>query len=446
MKLGSLFSGYGGLDMGISQVIDARPVWFSEIEKAPSQILAHHWADVPNLGDITKVDWADVEPVDILTGGFPCQDVSHAGRRAGLIRDGEGRTRSGLWGEMLRAITELKPALVIAENVRGLLSAKADSDMEPCTWCMGDNGAAHMRALGAVLADLADAGYDTAWTGLRAADIGAPHNRFRVFIAAWPRNAAHTNRDLFRQHPRAASVEKTRAHKDHRSANSHRGPGDHVAVLPTPRATRGGSATETVALLPTPVSSDGNGPGAHGDGGADLRTTVTLLPTPAVNDMGRAYTPDEWDAWTERMKAAHNNGNGHGKSLEIEAQRLLPTPSVADVEGGRKTRSGDRSNELLLNGIAAEQRFGDYAPAVALWEHVINRPAPPPTEPTGRDGGQRLSPAFVEWMMGLPKGHVADVPGLSRVAQLKALGNGVVPQQAAAALVDLLTIRQEVAA
>src|SRR5699024_5104408 len=117
------------------------------------------------------------------TGGFPCQDVSHAGKRAGL---GAG-TRTGLWANMLQAIDTLRPRLVVAENVRGLLSARADSDVEPCPWCMGDDlSGGPMRALGAVLADLADIGYDAAWTGLRAADVGAPHGRFRVFILAWP--------------------------------------------------------------------------------------------------------------------------------------------------------------------------------------------------------------------------------------------------------------------
>ncbi len=88
--------------------------------------------------------------------------------------------------------------------------------------------------------------------------------------------------------------------------------------------------------------------------------------------------------------------------------------------------------------------WGAYAPAIARWEHVLGRPAPLPTEP-GRNG-PRLSPRFVEWLMGLDAGHVTDVPGLSRNAQLKALGNGVVPQQAALALRNLLTIARENAA
>jgi DNA (cytosine-5)-methyltransferase 1 len=227
--------------------------------------------------------------------------------------------------------------------------------------------------------------------------------------------------------------------------------------------------------------------------------------------MGAGKDPDAWDAWTERMRAEHGNGNGHGKSLHIEALRMLPTPtstdykasgasyaatdthhtgttltdavvrghglmptpSVTDVEGGRKHHSGARSGELLLNGLAAQQAFGQYAPAIARWEAVLGRPAPAPTEPTGKGGAHRLSPRFVEWLMGLPDGWVTGESveawrtrladrrrGLdarpigyrgsvsqrrmvvNRNEQLKALGNGVVPQQGAAALRHLLSVRE----
>ena len=122
MKIGSLFSGVGGADLAVQSVFPgAHPAWFVEFDKHPSAVLARHWPDVPNYGDITAVDWAAVEPVDILTGGFPCQDLSVAGKRAGL-RPG---TRSGLWAHMAYAIDQLRPALVVAENVRGLLSADA---------------------------------------------------------------------------------------------------------------------------------------------------------------------------------------------------------------------------------------------------------------------------------------------------------------------------------
>jgi hypothetical protein len=88
-------------------------------------------------------------------------------------------------------------------------------------------------------------------------------------------------------------------------------------------------------LLPTPTVSEANGPGLHGDGGQDLRTTVSLLPTPAVNDMGAGKTVEHWDEWTAAMQAKHGNGNGHGKSLAIEAQRLLPTPKATNNENNQ---------------------------------------------------------------------------------------------------------------
>ena len=174
------------------------------------------------------------------------------------------------------------------------------------------------------------------------------------------------------------------------------------------------------------------------------------------------------------MRARHGNGNGHGKSLEIEAQRLLPTPKASDGPNGgpgmrngrgkadalpgvvtllptpRATRGGSSTETFYALGgeVDYDERpqgvvappavadFGPYTAAIARWEQVMGRPAPSPTEP-GNNGRPRLSPRFVEWMMGLPDGWVTGVPGITRSAALKALGNGVVPQQAALAL-DLL--------
>jgi len=182
LKIGSLFSGYGGLDLAVMNVLDAEVVWHCEWDKAPSAILAKHFPKVPNFQDVSKVDFTQVEPVDILTGGFPCQDLSLAGKRAGLK---EG-TRSGLWHQFARAIEELQPKLVVIENVRGLLSAKADNGMEYDIETLDGWGAEPVfTAIQAVLGSLADLGYDAKWCGLRAADAGAPHNRFRVFIIAY---------------------------------------------------------------------------------------------------------------------------------------------------------------------------------------------------------------------------------------------------------------------
>ena len=183
LRVGSLFSGYGGLDLAVLNTLDAEMAWHCEWEEAPSKILEKHFPNVPNYRDVSKVDFTQVEQVDVLTGGFPCQDLSLAGKRAGMQ---EG-TRSGLWSEFYKAITILKPKMVVIENVRGLLSAKADSGMEYGTEIMeqAERGTV-LRALGAVLGDLADIGYDAKWTGVRASDAGAPHQRFRVFIVAQP--------------------------------------------------------------------------------------------------------------------------------------------------------------------------------------------------------------------------------------------------------------------
>jgi len=121
LKIGSLFSGYGGLDLAVEHVFNANTVWFSELNEPVARVFSRHWPGAPNLGDITSIDWSQVEPVDILIGGFPCQDVSTVGKRAGLAPG----TRSGLWAHMAAAIDALQPEWVVIENVRGLLSSPA---------------------------------------------------------------------------------------------------------------------------------------------------------------------------------------------------------------------------------------------------------------------------------------------------------------------------------
>jgi DNA (cytosine-5)-methyltransferase 1 len=182
MKIGSLFSGYGGLDIAVAKHYNAKVVWHCEYDEAPSKILEHNYPGIPNYKDVTKVDFTQLEAVDILTGGFPCQDLSLAGKRAGLK---EG-TRSGLWSEFYRAIQELQPKKVIIENVRGLLSADADNGMEYSQEDLAIlNGRSPLRAMGAVLGDLAELGnYEVKWQGVRASDAGAAHSRYRVFIIA----------------------------------------------------------------------------------------------------------------------------------------------------------------------------------------------------------------------------------------------------------------------
>ena len=147
LRIGSLFSGYGGLDSAVQEVFGGSLAWVADPAPGPSKVLAYRHPDVPNLGDITAVDWSAVEPVDIITGGSPCQDLSTAGRRAGMT-DG---TRSNLWVQMREAIHAIRPRYVVWENVRGALSASAASAVESEPRLLGDGprGPA-LRAIGDV--------------------------------------------------------------------------------------------------------------------------------------------------------------------------------------------------------------------------------------------------------------------------------------------------------
>lgn len=128
--------------------------------------------------------------------------------------------------------------------------------------------------------------------------------------------------------------------------------------------------------------------------------------------------------------------------MSSAVQSLLPSPTAALADGGQTSRSGDRSDEMLLGGIAeavSRSAWGPYQAAIERWERVIGRPAPAPVRYDGKDGKPRLNPELTEWMMGWPEGWLTDPAiGLSRAEQLKACGNGVVTLQAQAALLELL--------
>ncbi|SCF42500.1 DNA (cytosine-5)-methyltransferase 1 [Micromonospora matsumotoense] len=158
-RVGSLCSGYGGLDLAVELVLGGRLAWYAETDRHAATVLAHHWPGIPNLGDISVVDWAQVEPVDILTAGFPCQDISNAGKRVGITGE-----HSSVWNYVAAAVRVLRPQLLFVENVAALLR----------------------RGLDVVHADLAEIGYDTSWLCLRASDIGAAHQRDRLFLLATP--------------------------------------------------------------------------------------------------------------------------------------------------------------------------------------------------------------------------------------------------------------------
>lgn len=428
MRIGSLFSGAGGLDLAIEAVFGATVAWHCENDPAVAKVLAHRWPDIPNIGDITAVDWAAVEPVDILCGGYPCQPFSAAGRRKGTTDDRH------LWPYFAEAIRRIRPGIVVLENVSGHRSMGFDQ----------------------VLADLAAIGYDAQWCSVRASDVGAPHRRERLFVITHPNNAA-------------ADQEWPRAQSGQGSADAAHSPGDgrHEGWPEPARIERGSDAAVggagPVELLPTPSKADGDGghlnrSGARADelllpGIAHAYGNGELLPTPAASRSGRNQSPSPGAAIRPSLDSINDllptptgrDGKGANQCGDETclAGALLPTPAASDGTGGGchpGTRVGHTSQIIDVALLHGSPHWGKYEPAIRRWES-LTRPAPSPTEPNTK-GNPRLAAAFSEWMMGWPDGWVTAVPGISRNDALRIIGNGVVPQQAIAALRWLLSVAE----
>lgn len=171
LRVLDLFSGIGGFSLGLERTGGFETVAFCEIEEFPRRVLAKHWPKVPCYHDVRELTAdrlaADGIAVDVITGGFPCQDVSGAGRGRGV---GEG-TRSGLYVEVIRLASDIRPRFILLENVAGLLAGPSD--------CAGE-------WFGTVLRDLAEIGYDAEWHCIPACYLGAWHRRDRVWILAYP--------------------------------------------------------------------------------------------------------------------------------------------------------------------------------------------------------------------------------------------------------------------
>lgn len=578
LRMGSLCSGYGGLDMAVAETLGADVAWHCQYDPVDryqyaARILEQRFPGVPNHGDITAVDYAEVEPVEILTAGFPCQDLSLAGKRAGLVagrllaagqmpcgdccwgqhdpvtctdraplgvpcelsgfaagaaagqldaRDladpagppperTVGGTRSGLWFHVARAVEVLRPKLVVIENVPGLLSTEAVRGVGSGGGSLDQDaaGGATLRALGCVLGDLADLGFDAEWQVLRAADVGACHQRARVILLAWP--AADADHEGGERPGGAGREQERHAAGDDRPAAHAEGAGREGRGVRGHAADRGPVAEDAdVAArgerrVAAPGQAEGRGARAHSGGRGGVPAAGGRAADGVDADAGRAAAADgahgaagraavaaaDADGDAVRLEpvpdarrggpavagrsGAHAAADADGGGLEGDPERdsrpqdgqperhaLLDAdrrdvrgPAAADAEGdgrgqgrpesarleggpdaplgGGADRAGAEGADPAGDGARPGAEWNEYADAIHRWEAVTGAPAPGPVDDRGR-----LSSRFVEWMMGLPAGHVTDVPGLPRSAQLKALGNGVVPRQAAVALRLLL--------
>lgn len=157
LTFGSLFAGIGGIDLGFERAgLECK--WQVEIDDYATRVLAKHWPNVRRHNDVRTWPQPGTDRVDVIAGGFPCQDISYAGKGAGLAGE-----RSGLFFEAIRVVREVGPRFVVLENVAALLT----------------------RGMDQVLGTLASIGFDAEWHCIPAAAVGAPHIRDRVFILAY---------------------------------------------------------------------------------------------------------------------------------------------------------------------------------------------------------------------------------------------------------------------
>ena len=318
LRLGSLCAGYGGLDLAVEHVFGASMTWFAENDSHAATVVSAHWPGVPNLGDLTRVDWTAVPGVDVVAAGIPCQPVSNAGKRKGTADE------RWIWPHVAEAVRHLRPSIVVLENVAAIVN----------------------RGMDAILGSLAALGFDAVWGCYRASWAGAPHRRDRWFLLGWDATADPAGLG-----------------------------GRRPAVQAHPEPARGQARQESASgsvLVEAPADAASV---RHGNGGAPTGDGVPAVP----------------------------------------------------VSG---------SHPCAGTSVGPAVDWGEYSRAITRWEHVTGTPAPAPTITTGR--GARLSTPLVEWMMGLPQGWVTGL-GLPRTAELRILGNGVVPQQAVLALDHLGT-------
>ena len=352
LTIGSLCSGVDGLALGLGGHV----AWQCDNDPSARAVLAARYPGVPCHDDVRALP-ADLAPVDLVCAGYPCQPFSHAG-----LRKGTDDPRH-LWPAVRDAIRHLGPRWVVLENVRGHVNL----------------------GLGAVLGDLAELGFDAEWGLFRSSDVGAPHQRARVFVVA--------------RHP-------------HPHAAGERRPG---------RATRQGAGGDQAVGRETgdhPGDVDAPRAPAHAAGPRRQGRDHHPAPTPpggTTPDTGRPGTPG-------RAGGGAPPHAGHDRRDRGPQRDGAPPPGL----------DGARGHDAHRRAVADVRRphLGRYEPAVARWEQH-HGPAPAPLDDRGR-----LAPAFAEWMLGLPAGWVTGLD-LPRRHAFRLIGNAVQPQVAALAWATL---------
>ena len=485
----SLFSGIEGLGLGVAQAIGGQLVGFVEQEKFCHGVLSRHYPGVPIWTDVREVGAAELPQADVLVGGFPCQDISVAGRGAGLK---EG-TRSGLFFEMWRIALELEPRFVVFENVPAI----------------------KRRGLDVVSSVIASDGWTLEWRQLSAAACGARHLRNRWFAIAHREDALVMHRDGGTEVGRLSEGGWVSLQA------SLFGSPDEVEEMPSHgyvcsgrlyRSELRGSIADGYGLWPTPRASE-NDQGSSADGmatgqsswkaqgrGATLSTAARLWPTPNGGGFNDGEDPGSWLERKRRIK--EEKGFSNGMPLGVAA-RLWPTPraqepgattqgygrGLAELMEGKEQRwvtpvtTLGNTSTSISTGLREAARHEKTGVGMSLWTQVCERLPTPNSRDwkdtyssqealDNRESHQeslatraqkmegvlgRLNPDWVDVLMGFPQGYSCPEgepvhgfvdpacwqdgtweDGISRLTEetrnrakrLKALGNSVVPHQA----------------
>ena len=400
LSVGSLFSGIGGLDLGLERTgMEVR--WQVEIDKAAQSVLRRHWPDTALYDDVTALG-GDIERVDLICGGFPCQDLSVAGRRAGLAGE-----RSGLFYEFMRVVGELSPTWVLIENVPGLLSSNGGRDM------------------GTVLGTVGELGYGWGYRVLDAQYFGVAQRRRRVFIVGCLGDAARAAQVLLE--PESCSGDSP----PRREAGTRVTGG--VAACLNSGGNNGGFRTEPGEHLVAACASSKWAKGTGRPAGDECQNLVTH----PLTSEGHDASEDGTGRGTPIVACGHDTGQGWWNESEIagtlraEGENRPSRPS--NIVALAQNRRGElRTSEVMSPLTCGGGKPGEGYPCVAMTSEMSPHVECCPTL-KAQPGGlgyhanvgmavRRLTPVECERLQGFPDGWTDDQSDSARYRQL---GNAV---------------------
>ena len=420
LKVGAMCAGYGGLELGLHYAgFNFQLEWVAESDKWASVVLEERFG-VENLGDITKIQ--DPPAVDVCIAGFPCQPVSQAGSQRGI------NDERWLIDDVVRVANAAGARWLFLENVLGIYTANEGN------------------AFGQVLASLAKGGYDARWTNMRADQAcGAPHRRNRWFCIAYKGDGDRSvesesfffkSRELIENLiPSSESEKRSKGFVSDSDGGSYdserRGQRERLFGAEAFGEVEGEEREWVRSVFADGgedvADSDCSGSEAFGYAGCDGGRSRVQSVGSASSVTDSAHVGYEWSGEAGRGRSGFTNGG-------------VSSFAYSDESGSQGQESEGRRYVSAWSARATCD-WGQYESAIRRWEQAFGCVAPHPTEPS-RSGGTRLSPVFVEWMMGIPEGWVTGLE-IPRTHQLKLLGNGVVPQQAAVAYLSLLGLLDE---